>query len=636
MNLGFTPTQEQQDIINAAVGGDNITIQAYAGASKTTTLLMTSYELVKPSLYMAYNKAMADEAKAKFPDHVEVRTSHSLAYAHVGNQYRHKLQRPRGAYKNLCGTGGEIGRHYKISSIELSNDKFISSAAIGLCVRDTVNHFEHSADKFITEEHIPKHFIKDFSKRKGFVEATFKKLVLGYAKKLWKERSDISSPILCTHDTYMKLFQLSKPKLEGFEVIYLDEGQDVNPCLLDIFVNQDCQKILVGDNYQSIYGWRGAVNAMEALDYKELYLTQSFRFGQEIADLATLVLRDKHSGQLNAQVKGFDKVSSSVTSDTRDIEYPYTILYRTNATLLAEAVELIKQGFKLNIETDMTDFVKLLTSALALFQGDVKSVKHESIIPFNSWSELKIESSSNPELTRVAKIITDGDALEYIRVLETHYNVTDPEITLTTAHKSKGREWDRVLLADDFPSNFDTKGKFIGLDTQERNLVYVATTRAKHKLYYNSTVEEFISLRGKSSVNLGNQHMMKLLDRKLNSNVFGEHSFDVAGEYEDDGLNVRVKGIVKVDKYNIHKLPAFIDNNIGEHALDAVLRGVDELDMLESFERGEMSSEEAYDVGLIDEMGASVFSGDLYNQDSIGGVIDNHLTYMPTLGKRGR
>jgi hypothetical protein len=58
--------------------------------------------------------------------------------------------------------------------------------------------------------------------------------------------------------------------------------------------------------------------------------------------------------------------------------------------------------------------------------------------------------------------------------------------------------------------------------------------------------------------------------------------------------------------------------------------------MLESFERGEMSSEEAYDMGLIDEMGASVFSGDLYNQGSIGGVIDNHLTYMPTLGKRGK
>lgn len=532
MNLGFTPTQEQQAIINAALRGENITIQAYAGASKTTTLLMTSYELVKPSLYMAYNKAMAEEAKLKFPDHVEVRTSHSLAYAHVGNQYKHKLQRPRGAYKNLCGTGGEIGRYYKITAIDLSNDKFISSAAIGLCVRDTVNQFEHSADKEITEAHIPKSLINDFKKRKGFVETTFKKLVLGYSKKLWKERADVNSPILCTHDTYMKLFQLSKPKLEGFDVIYLDEGQDVNPCLLDIFVNQDCQKILVGDNYQSIYGWRGAVNAMEALDYKQLYLTQSFRFGQPVADLATVILRDKHSGEMLAQVRGFDKVESMVTSDTRDIEYPYTILYRTNAALLSEAVQLIKQGYKLNIETDMADFVKLLTSAVALYKGDLKSVKHESIVPFNSWNELKVETKSNAELTRVSNIIGDGNALDYIRVLETHYNVAEPDITLTTAHKSKGREWDRVLLADDFPSNFDIKGKFVGLDTQERNLVYVGATRAKHKLYYNSTVEEFISLSKMTGINLDQQRMAAMVERRHAHNIIFGDEYDY-----DDNVN---------------------------------------------------------------------------------------------------
>ena len=94
-----------------------------------------------------------------------------------------------------------------------------------------------------------------------------------------------------------------------------------------------------------------------------------------------------------------------------------------------------------------------------------------------------------------------------------------------------------------------------------------------------------------------------------------------------------MKGVARVDKYNIHKLPAFIDNNIGDHALDAVLRGIDELDMLESFERGEMSHEEAYDLGLIDEQGYSVFSGDLYDQDSIGSMIDNHLAYMPTLSR---
>jgi hypothetical protein len=636
------PTKQQEIIVQTASNGENLTIQAFAGSGKTSSLLLTAKTLIKPSLYMAYNKSMADEAKEKFPDHVEVRTSHSLAYAHVGNQYRHKLQRPRGAYKNVCGTGGEVGKYFKIKPLELSKDKSLSVAAIGLCIRDTVNRFEHSADTVIGEQHIPYNLINDFKKRKGFVEATFKPMVVKWAKKLWELRKDVGSDVLCTHDTYMKIFQLSKPKLSGYEVIYLDEAADANLCLLDIFLNQDCQKILVGDTYQSIYQWRGSVNAMAMTNFKELQLTKSFRFGQAVADVASKVLRDKHTGQCNAQLTGMETIDSVATLDEGQAEYPYTMLFRTNAVLLAQAVQFIKDGVKLNIETDMSDFVKLLTSALALYTNDMKNVKHEGIIPFNSWEEMLTESSSNPELSRVAKIIKDGDALEYIRILETHYNVRDPNITLTTAHKSKGREWDTVVLADDFPSVYNDKGKFVGLDDQERNLIYVAVTRSKKNLYYNSSVGDMLFVTA-TTMSPESRKMLTLLERKLNSNVFGEHSFDQAAWDEDDeyfhnemynyqggeeGLQVRVKGIAHVNQYNMHKLPAFIDNNIGEHALDAVLRGIDELDMLESHERGEISQQQVYDAGIIDEMGASPYSGDLYDK-SLGKKIDEHIMFMP-------
>lgn len=529
------PTQEQQDIVDVGLTGENITIQAYSGSGKTSTLVMLSEQLDKPSLYMAYNKAMAEEAKTKFPSHVEVRTSHSLAYAHVGNQYRHKLERPRGAYKNVCGTGGEIGRYFKIQPLQLSNDKFISTAAIGLCIRETVNSYEHSADLNISERHLPYYLINDFKKRKGFCESSFKVVVLEYANKLWKLRKDVDTEILCTHDTYMKLFQLSKPKLEGFEVVYLDEAQDTNPCLLDIFCNQThCQQILVGDKYQSIYQWRGSIDAMSEVDYKEMSLTQSFRFGQSVADVATQILRDRHTGCCTAQLKGFDLVQSTTQPDDGSAEYPYTMLFRTNAALLQQAVQMIKDGVKLNIETDMTDFVKLLSSALALYTGKIKDVKHENIVPFNTWEELMTEAQSNPELSRVAKIIKDGDALDYINILDTHYNVREPNVTLTTAHKAKGREWDTVVLAEDFPSIYDSKGKFIGLEDQERNLLYVASTRAKKHLFYNSTVADMLTTN-KTTMSPEAKKMQRLLERKLNSDQFGEHSFDyIAWEDEDE------------------------------------------------------------------------------------------------------
>jgi superfamily I DNA/RNA helicase len=71
-------------------------------------------------------------------------------------------------------------------------------------------------------------------------------------------------------------------------------------------------------------------------------------------------------------------------------------------------------------------------------------------------------------------------------------NTDDPEIILTTAHKSKGREWDVVWLASDFPSNWNNKGEWVGLRDEERNLLYVAVTRARKHLIYNDTVKELL------------------------------------------------------------------------------------------------------------------------------------------------
>lgn len=557
----LTPTEEQKAVIDAALTGKDLRISARAGSGKTSTLIMVADALIKPSLYLAYNKAMSDEAKRKFPDHVEVRTTHSLAYSHIGKDYRHKLERPRGKYVNVAGTGGEIARFFKISDIELTESSKLSASAIGLAVKTTVNCFEFSADSKLTLDHIPQWLIEDYSKRKGFVESTFKATVLKYAKLLWKERISLQSIVLCTHDTYMKLFQLSKPILQGYEVIYLDEAADSNACLLDIFLRQKVQRIAVGDGYQSIYQWRGSVNAMEKLTYQERELSQSFRFGEVIGNVATAILRDKHTGELKVKVKGLPSIQSVATDEFDADGKKYTILFRTNSALLAEAVLLLEQGYKLNIETDMSDFVKMLQSSLALFVGDTRNVKHEDIVPFNTWYELKTEGKASGELTRLAKIVEDGEAKRYINILESHYNTNNPDITLTSAHKSKGREWDIVLLADDFPSCYDEKGKWVGLDDQERNLLYVAATRAKSLLVYNTTVAEMLNSGAKKlSLQIGNISLTHLSGHSDVSKMFPAPK--------------------------------------GEHALEAFLRGQDELmDLLETqYSRDDESYVDADDV----------------------------------------
>src|SRR5690606_39140324 len=95
-----------------------------------------------------------------------------------------------------------------------------------------------------------------------------------------------------THDFYLKKFQLSNPALH-YDYILFDEGQDASSAMLDVFFKQKATKVIVSNTHQQIYGWRFAVNSLEKADFKTYNLSTSFRFSQDIANLAMEVLKWK-------------------------------------------------------------------------------------------------------------------------------------------------------------------------------------------------------------------------------------------------------------------------------------------------------------------------------------------------------
>ncbi|MEZ9922382.1 UvrD-helicase domain-containing protein, partial [Vibrio breoganii] len=107
----------------------------------------------------------------------------------------------------------------------------------------------------------------------------------GLIKSMFKANNECPA----THDCYLKLWQLSEPVIK-YDYIMFDEAQDANPLLLSVILRQQCQQIFVGDKYQSIYQFRGGINAMDLIPYEGFQLSHSFRFGQKVADLATRVL----------------------------------------------------------------------------------------------------------------------------------------------------------------------------------------------------------------------------------------------------------------------------------------------------------------------------------------------------------
>ena len=494
----IVPTDEQNNVCQLSKIHKCLKISAYAGAAKTSTLVMVANELVAPSLMLTFNKALAEEAKHRFPSWVECRTTHSLAYQYFGAQLRNKLSRPRGPYKNVAGTGTEIAKYFKTGDFIYmvkgeSETRRMKAGGVGVAIKETVAKYEQSADETMGYKHVSTSACDQILLRDEASMRSFKYLVLEVAKKLWTLRTDLRSDVLATHDTYLKLYQLSKPDLSQYEILYLDECQDVNAVVLDIFLQQmgKCRLYAVGDGYQNIYSWRGAMNAMLELDWEEATLSKSFRFGQVIGDIANCVLAD--NGEIITDVKGWEKLDTQAMpkSDLDDSVYDnqYTMLFRTNGALILEAVDLLEAGKRVNLEIDVSDFTKLLDSAIELQRGNMSKVKHESLVQFANWEEVKIEAEVvQGELMRVYNMVNNGSVYKVLGVLSKHKNYDNPDVILTTAHKSKGREFDVVILADDFPSPINKEGEWVGLLDMERNLLYVALTRTKKLLGYNAVV----------------------------------------------------------------------------------------------------------------------------------------------------
>lgn len=483
--MKLTPTKEQQTILKSFKEHRILKINACAGSGKSSTLKMLAEDNDKPSLYVCYNSTVATEARSKFPQHVNCRTTHSLAYSVFGNLLQHKLKRVDGAgYVNVAKTVSEIVKYYRLQDMATSTGEVVTARTIATLIKETVTRFQTSVDETITVKNIPYKSLSEVLNTHPSVDSTLlKEMIVKYANILWCDRINPNSVVLAEHDTYLKLWQLSKPQLP-YDIIYFDESQDGNPVMLDVIMNQKhCKIVYVGDSFQSIYQWRQAVNAMESIEAPTKVLSQSFRFGESIADLATYIIDGKIC------IKGTESINSVIGNVQED---NYTMVFRTNACLIDNAVRLLDSGKRIRCEIDTTKFESLLKSLEALFLGDTKNVKDEDISLYGTWNDFLESLDEHVGYKRIVNIVLSNQTQRYLSALnKMKRQASDYNILLITAHKSKGMEWDNVIVADDFPIDVILKLEHEkGYNQQEVNLFYVACTRAKYKLQLPEEFEQ--------------------------------------------------------------------------------------------------------------------------------------------------
>jgi hypothetical protein len=495
------PTQEQGNIIDAFQSEASFKVNALAGTGKTSTLvLLAQSEPNKKGLYLAYNKALKEEAMKKFPVSVECKTIHGLAYDKLGKEYRAQLFQKNDPRKvsEVLGIGGiEISfRDYENTSTP--ND-ILSPYKVYEFTKRTVNNFCYSGDDKIDQKHVPslkKEIIGKFPwllgikgeepfeywKMKVFqnIQHNVAPQIYDKARLMWEKMSSLNDmDILAEHDTYLKLWQMKKPVLKDYDYILVDEAQDVNGCMLDITENQTCQIVYVGDQYQQIYSFRGSINAMQTIDKPTLYLTQSFRFGDRIAEEANKVLSLLCAER---QVFGLSHLSSYVNEGNSE---RYTYIARTNASLLDEYITLADKGLSCRVIGTLKSAVKMIEDVYRLYCGknhDIQSPDLRKIKDFDELTKLAAIFDEPELLVAISFVKKHGsDTKQLIENIIGHRNPSaqQADVILTTAHSSKGLEFDSVKLASDFP----TKNR------EDQHLLYVAMTRAKQHLHHAVSFE---------------------------------------------------------------------------------------------------------------------------------------------------
>jgi F-box protein 18 (helicase) len=488
--MEFTP--EQTDIINST---GNIKINAVAGSGKTTTII--EYAKRRPPtskiLYLAFNKSVKLEAAKKFADkglnNVKVETAHSLAYRHIVFQNEYKV-RPQGYKTN------EIAELLNLQGNEEKHTEYVIANHINKFITYFCNSDKQKVQDLNYLDTVTDHRAKIFV-------SSFYAYIVSQSRLLLSKMD--KGEIEITHDFYLKKFQLSNPKLH-YDYILFDEAQDASPAMLDVFLKQKATKVIVGDTHQQIYGWRFAVNSLEEADFKTYHLSTSFRFSQDIANLAMEVLKyKKHINQ-------HQPITIAGRGCSKEIKTK-AVIARTNLGLLLKAIEYVTEKkqikhiyFEGNINSyTYADDGASLYDVLHLYNDKKHLIRDKLIKAMKDLDELEdyIKKTEDVQLAMMLEIVKEyGNKIPDIikAIKEKHVDNDEKEkaeVIFSTVHRCKGMEYDAVQLVNDFISEEkleklkeDKKAEEIKSTklNEEINLLYVAVTRTKNSIHIPETL----------------------------------------------------------------------------------------------------------------------------------------------------
>jgi DNA helicase II / ATP-dependent DNA helicase PcrA len=453
---------------NVANGTGHTVVNAVAGSGKTTTIVeaLTHIPAGCRTLFVAFNKSIAEELKKRAPRGVEVSTLHSYGLRTITKtlgRLRIDASRVDDFVRAMHGNDSKTWdmRRDLAKTVSLAKGQLAADEA----------QIDAIIDDFGIES-------AQNGARAKFVQDVMKILL---------QCTEVSADGRIDFDDMIWLPVVLELTQTKFDRVFIDETQDLNRAQIEMAlraVKPGGRICAVGDPRQAIYGFRGADstavdNVVTRLKATVLPLSVCYRCCKAVISEAQTVVPGIESAPDAEEGSVTEVMVRDMKRGARAGDF---ILSRTNAPLISLCMYFIKEGRPANIQG------RDVGASLAAFVRKSKAPSVEALRDY-------VETWRNVECARLAAKHRDTQAVEdraecllalsedaasvdgVLNSIEQLFADKDSSqrIVLSSTHKAKGLERDRVWLLQ---STYMRRP-----EPEEVNLYYVAVTRARKTLF---------------------------------------------------------------------------------------------------------------------------------------------------------
>lgn len=464
-------------------------VRARAGTGKTTTIIEgLSHAPERRMLLCAFNKRIADELQRKLnTERAEAKTLHGVGFSYVRRNWENvRIDGSRGKRLALEACGGPSSPDAMVALVA-------KLAGLGKQMCPDAQDAEDLVDIAVEMDCAPDEDWED--------DGWTLNRVCGAAYRAMLAALENDGTVDFDDMLYLPLrHRWARGK---WDLVVVDEAQDMNAAQISLAlksVTKDGRVIVVGDDRQAIYGFRGADSGSldrlkREMRAEELPLTIAYRCPRAVVAEAQRLVPDYTAAPAapEGKVEALPLAQLSAIAKAGDF-----VLSRKNAPLVRVCLSLLKVGTRAKVEgrdvgKGLLDLVrKMKAKSIPGFLEKLTAWEERQLARIAKMKKETAERKKGEVTDQVETLQALAEGLSGVPELETrieHLFADDAAgnrstVVCSSIHRSKGLEAPRVFVLKSTLGGFTPKEKKSPPSGEEANLEYVAITRAMDTLVF--------------------------------------------------------------------------------------------------------------------------------------------------------